>query len=57
MIDAHIDRGVVGLFWVVEDRGHAVLLADAIPLTQAESYGDMLATEIRHYDDEREDDQ
>jgi hypothetical protein len=41
---------MVGLFWVVEDRGRTVLLAHAVPLEQAEPYGDMLTTETGHYD-------
>jgi hypothetical protein len=40
---------MVGLFWVVEDVGRAVLLAHAVPLGQAEAYGDMLATGTGHY--------
>jgi hypothetical protein len=33
---------MVGLFWVVEDRGGAALIALCVPLEQADQYGDML---------------
>ena len=41
--------GMVGPFWVVEDAGRAVAIAVAVPLEQAEAYGDMLTTDTSHY--------
>ncbi|MCL2429705.1 MAG: hypothetical protein FWD12_10775 [Alphaproteobacteria bacterium] len=49
MTDPQTDQGMIGLFWVVEDGGRAVLLAHTVPLGQAEPYGDMLTTESGHY--------
>lgn len=48
--DEDVDQGIIGLFRVVEDRGRAVLLAHAVPLDRAEPYGDMLTTEVGHYE-------
>ena len=40
--------GMVGLFWIVEDDGRAVLIAHAVRLTEAVAYGDMLTVEMGH---------
>jgi hypothetical protein len=45
-----IDAGMVGPFWVVEERGSAVLVALAVPLEQAEPYGDMLTVDTGHFE-------
>ena len=50
MTEPPIDQGMIGLFWVVEDQGRAVLIAHAVPLVEAQPYGDMLTTETGHYD-------
>jgi hypothetical protein len=50
MADASAKTGMVGPFWVVEERGSAILIAYAIPLEQASPYGDMLTVEKGHYD-------
>ena len=50
MTDAPIDAGMVGPFWVVEERGSAVVLAHAVPLEQAEPYGDMLTVDTGHFE-------
>jgi hypothetical protein len=50
MTDAPTDAGMVGLFWVVEERGSAVLVALAMPLAQAQPYGDMLTIDTGHFD-------
>lgn len=39
---------MVGPLWVVEEGGNAVVIALAIPLTQAETYGDMLTVDTGH---------
>jgi hypothetical protein len=48
MREAPQHAGLVGLFWVVEDRARAVLIAQAVPMAQAVSYGDMLTVEMGH---------
>jgi hypothetical protein len=40
--------GMVGLFWIVEEAGRAVLISHAVRLTEAVSYGDMLTVEMGH---------
>ena len=41
---------MVGPFWVVEDRGSAALIALAVPLEQADPYGDMLTVDTGHFE-------
>jgi hypothetical protein len=41
---------MVGLFWVVTDCDKAVLIAHAVPLDQAEPYGDMLTVDTGHFE-------
>ena len=41
-------EGMVGPFWIVEDRGRAVLIAHAVLLTEAVPYGNMLTVELGH---------
>jgi hypothetical protein len=48
MADEQARTGMVGLFWMVEDRGSAALIAHADPLAQAVPYGDMLTMEMGH---------
>ena len=48
MVNGTIDRGKVGLFWVVEEDGTAVVVAHDIAMEQAERYGDMLTIDIGH---------
>ncbi len=50
MADAAADTGMVGLFWLVEDRGRAVLIAHAVPLEQAVPYGDMVTVDTGHFE-------
>jgi hypothetical protein len=40
--------GYVGLFWIIEEKGDAILLSHAVPLEQAAPYGDMLTVETSH---------
>ena len=40
----------IGLFWMVEDHGRAVLIACSVPLAEAVAYGEMLTIEIGHAD-------
>lgn len=42
--------GMVGLFWLVEERGSAALIAHAVPLRQAVPYGDMLTIDAGHFE-------
>src|ERR1051326_6458698 len=39
---------MVGPFWVVERDGQAVIIALAVPLDQADAYGDMLTVDTGH---------
>ncbi|MGH7043692.1 MAG: hypothetical protein ACREFY_16400 [Acetobacteraceae bacterium] len=39
---------MLGLFWVVEDRGRAVLITHAVSVEQAVPYGDMLTVDTGH---------
>ena len=39
---------MVGLFWVIDNHGSAVLIAHAVPLEHAEPYGDMITTDTGH---------
>ncbi len=41
---------MLGLFWAVEDRGRAVLIAHAVSMEQAIPYGDMLTVETGHFE-------
>ena len=50
MTDAPVDAVMVGLFWVVEERGSATLIAHAVSLAQAVPYGDMLTIEAGHFE-------
>ena len=50
MAEALAADGMVGPFWVVEERGGAVLLAVPVKLAQAAAYGDMLTTDTGHYE-------
>src|SRR4051794_24175980 len=50
MAEACPVTGMVGPFWVVEDRGSAVLIAYAVPLDQAEPYVDMLTVDTGHFE-------
>lgn len=50
MADAPIDAGMVGLFWVVEECGSAVLVSHTVPLAEAEPYGDMLTMDTGHFE-------
>ena len=43
-------RPRIGLFWMVEDRGRAALIACAVPLAEAVAYGEMLTIEIGQSD-------
>ncbi len=40
--------GMVGPFWVVEERGRAALIAHAVALQEAAPYGDMLTVDMGH---------
>ena len=40
---------MVGPFWMVEDRGSAILIALAVPLGQAAPYGDKLTVDTGHF--------
>src|SRR5713226_2338208 len=42
------ERGLVGPFWVVEDEGVSIIIAVAVPLERAITYGDMLTVETGH---------
>ena len=42
------NRGMVGLFWFLEDHGTASVLTLAVPLDQADRYGDMLTVYTGH---------
>ena len=39
---------MVGLFWVVEVKGQAAIIAFAVPLDQASAYGDMRTVDTGH---------
>jgi hypothetical protein len=41
---------MIGIFWLVPDSNGVMLLAHAIPLAQAEAYGDCLTDPLSHYD-------
>jgi hypothetical protein len=40
--------GMVGPFWVVEAEGNAAVIAVAVPLDQADTYGDMVTLDKGH---------
>ena len=40
---------MLGLFWVVEDRGKAARIAHAVPMEPAVPYGDMLTVDAGHF--------
>jgi hypothetical protein len=42
------ETGMVGPFWIVEHDGQAAIIALAVPLNQAETYGDMLMVDTGH---------
>src|SRR5208283_5869176 len=50
MTDGPAQAGMLGPFWVVEDRGSAALIAHAVPLEQATPYGDMLTVDTGHFE-------
>jgi hypothetical protein len=50
MTDAPIESGMVGPFWVVEERGRALVVALTVPLERAEPYGDMLTVDTGHFE-------
>lgn len=41
---------MLGLFWVVEAHGKALLIAHTVSMEQAISYGDMLTVETGHFE-------
>ena len=50
MADELTETRTVGPFWMVEARGNAALIAFAVPLAQAEPYGDMLTVDTGHFE-------
>jgi hypothetical protein len=50
MADGPAQTGLVGLFWVVEDHGTAVLIAHAVSMEQAVPYADMLTVDEGHFE-------
>jgi len=50
MADQPAQTGLLGLFWVVEDRGKSALIAHAVSMEQAVPYGDMLTVETGHFE-------
>jgi len=50
MADQPAQTGMLGLFWVVEDHGKAVLIAHAVSMEQAVPYGDMLTVDAGHFE-------
>jgi hypothetical protein len=50
MVDASTQAGMLGPFWVVEDRGKSALIAHAVPLGKADPYGDMLTVDMGHFE-------
>src|ERR1700722_13077156 len=50
MAEAPAETGMVGPFWMVEDRGSAILIALAVPLGQAAPYCDNLTVDTDHFE-------
>jgi hypothetical protein len=48
MAEKSKEAGMVGPFWIVEEEGHAAIIALAVPLDRADAYGDMLTVDTGH---------
>ena len=48
MVERSAEGGMVGPFWVVEDGGKSSVIALAVPLERADTYGDMLTVDTGH---------
>jgi hypothetical protein len=47
MVEPSAEGGMVGSFWIVENGGKPTVIALAVPLGRADTYGDMLTVDIR----------